>query len=71
MISVPGMTHEGTTYEQPENLMDIYPTLVDLTGFDKPSHLDVNSLLLQINDSNTETIPVISSSKFTYPVVFH
>ncbi|MCK5342592.1 MAG: DUF4976 domain-containing protein, partial [Candidatus Heimdallarchaeota archaeon] len=47
--------------------MDLYPTLVDLTGFDKPSHLDGKSLLLQLKDPNTETSPVISSYKFTYP----
>jgi arylsulfatase A-like enzyme len=67
IISVPGMTHAGARCEQPVSLMDLYPTLVDLTGFEKPSHLDGNSLLPQIKNPKTETSPVISSYKFTYP----
>ncbi len=46
--------------------MDLYPTLVDLTGFEKPSHLDGKSLLPQIKDPKTPTSPVISSYKFAY-----
>jgi len=67
IISVPGMATAGTICEQPVSLMDLYPTLVDLAGFEKPSHLDGRSLLPQIENPNTETSPVISSYKFTYP----
>lgn len=66
IISVPGLTHAGMVCEQPVSLMDLYPTLVDLTGFEKPSHLDGNSLLPQINDPTTKTSPVISSYKFDW-----
>jgi arylsulfatase A-like enzyme len=67
IISVPGMDQAGTICEQPVSLMDLYPTLVDLAGFEKSSHLDGRSLLPQIKDPTTETSPVISSYKFTYP----
>jgi arylsulfatase A-like enzyme len=50
IISAPGMTHAGTKCEQSVSLMDLYPTMVDLTGFDKLSHLDGKSLLPQIKD---------------------
>jgi arylsulfatase A-like enzyme len=67
IISVPGMENAGTVCKQPVSLMDIYPTLVDLTGFEKPSHLDGRSLVPQLEDPTTVTIPVISSYRFTYP----
>jgi choline-sulfatase len=67
LISVPGMQQAGVTCEQPVSLMDIYPTLVDLTGFEKPAHLDGNSLVPQLEDPNAETSPVITSYRFTYP----
>ena len=35
LISVPGMTHMGSICKQPASLMDLYPTLVELTGFEK------------------------------------
>ena len=44
--------------------MDLYPTLVDLAGFDRPSHLDGNSLVPQIVDPDSETSPVITSYQF-------
>ena len=54
--------------------MDLYPTLVELAGFEKPDHLDGQSLLAQINNPDTKTSPVISSYKFTWtehPVIGH
>ncbi|WP_339923149.1 sulfatase [uncultured Cyclobacterium sp.] len=65
LISAPGMSLAGTVCDQPVSLMDLYPTLVELTGFEQPSHLDGNSLLPQLKDPNTITSPVISSYKFT------
>lgn len=66
IISAPGLTRAGAACDQPVSLMDLYPTLVDLTGFDKPSHLDGKSLLPQIKNPNTKTLPVISSYKFDW-----
>jgi choline-sulfatase len=66
IISVPGLTSAGVKCEQPVSLMDLYPTLVELAGFDKPSHLDGQSLLPQIINPKTETSPVIMSYKFAW-----
>ncbi|MBT7465741.1 MAG: sulfatase [Bacteroidetes bacterium] len=74
IISAPGMTQAGTVCDQAVSLMDLYPTLVELAGFEKPTHLDGNSLLPQINNPNTKTSPVISSYKFDWakePIVGH
>lgn len=64
LISFPGMTHKGTRYDQPVSLMDLYPTLVDLAGLEKPAHLDGNSLVPQLKDPSITSDPVISSYKF-------
>jgi len=64
IISAPGITTPGARCDQPVSLMDIYPTLVELSGFEKPKHLDGHSLLPQIKDPNTRTAPVISSFRF-------
>ena len=66
IISVPGLTQAGSKCKQPVSLMDLYPTLVELTGFDLPAHLDGQSLLPQIKDPNAPTSPVISSYRFTW-----
>ncbi len=67
LISVPGMTLGGKRCEQPVSLMDLYPTLVELTGYDQPSHLDGKSLLPQLKDPTAETQPVITSYWFNNP----
>ncbi|MCK5103646.1 MAG: sulfatase-like hydrolase/transferase, partial [Cyclobacteriaceae bacterium] len=74
IISVPGLTRPGAKCDQPVSLMDLYPTLVDLAGFDKPSHLDGKSLLPQIKDPETKTSPVITSYQFSWtkkPIIGH
>ena len=74
IISVPGLTSEGSVCNQPVSLMDLYPTLVELAGFEKPGHLDGTSLLPQINNPGAKTSPVITSYKFTWrdePVTGH
>lgn len=74
IVSAPGFTHSGTKCDQPVSLMDLYPTLVDLAGFEKPSHLDGQSLLPQLKNPETKTSPVISSYKFAWsenPVIGH
>ncbi|MEX2569512.1 MAG: sulfatase [Cyclobacteriaceae bacterium] len=67
LISVPGMALGGAQCEQPVSLMDLYPTLADLTGFEPPSHLDGKSLVPQIKDPKAATSPVITSYKFGNP----
>ena len=74
IISVPGLTKAGTVCKQPVSLMDLYPTLVALTGHQPPNHLDGRSLLPQIKDPELETDPVVSSYMFTWtkdPVIGH
>ena len=67
IIKVPGLTKAGSSCDQPVSLMDLYPTLVDLTGLEKPSHLDGHSLVPQIMNPQVSTQPVISSYKFSWP----
>lgn len=74
IISAPGLTGAGVRCDQPVSLMDLYPTLVDLAGFDRPSHLDGNSLVPQIKDPDRETSPVITSYRFGWakePIIGH
>ncbi len=54
--------------------MDLYPTLVELTGFELPDHLDGNSLVPQLKNPELETDPVVSSYMFTWtqePIIGH
>jgi|TARA_Y100000031_G_scaffold106003_1_gene116734 arylsulfatase A-like enzyme len=74
IVSVPGVTRPGTSSDQPVSLMDLYPTLVDLAGFDPPSHLDGRSLVPQLEDPERATPPVVTSYQFTWtdePVIGH
>lgn len=66
IISAPGVTQAGSKCSQTVSLMDLYPTLVELAGFEPPPHLDGHSLLPQLSDPATETAPVISSYKFNW-----
>ena len=74
LMSVPGVTQAGTTSGQPVSLMDLYPTLVDLAGYERPAHLDGRSLVPQLTEPNETTPPVVTSYQFTWteePVVGH
>ena len=74
IVSAPGITQAGASSDQPVSLMDLYPTLVDLAGFNRPSHLDGTSLVPQLNDPDAETPPVVTSYQFSWtdePVVGH
>jgi arylsulfatase A-like enzyme len=54
--------------------MDLYPTLVDLAGFDQPAHLDGHSLVPQLKNPEIQTSPVITSYQFSWtkqPVTGH
>ncbi|TDI44692.1 MAG: DUF4976 domain-containing protein [Acidobacteria bacterium] len=74
IISAPGRTRAGAKSDQPVSLMDLYPTLVDLAGYDLPSHLDGRSLVPQFEDPNRTTPPVVTSYQFSWtdePVIGH
>lgn len=44
IVHAPGLTKPGTRSEAMVELIDIYPTLAQLTGFDRPEHLQGASL---------------------------
>ena len=74
IIYAPGITKAQTSCDQPVSLMDLYPTLVELAGYQKPDHLDGTSLMPQIQDPSTPTEPVVSSYKFDWaenPIIGH
>ena len=50
VILAPGMTKPGTRSKQPVSLVDVYPTLCDLAGIDKPSHLQGSSMVPLLKD---------------------
>ena len=45
MFRVPDLTQPNQICRRPVSLLDLYPTLVELAGIDKPTHLDGHSLL--------------------------
>ena len=54
--------------------MDLYPTRVELAGFDQPSHVDGKSLVPQLEDPDKETSPVVTSYQFSWtekPIIGH
>jgi len=51
MFRVPGVTRPGQVCRRPVSLLDIYPTLVELAGLPKPSHLDGQTLTPLLRDS--------------------
>lgn len=65
IIKAPGVTQAGSRNDQPVSLLDIYPTLAELTGFDIPSHVDGNSLVPLILDPEAKSEPVITSYRFS------
>ncbi len=50
IFKVPGVAKPGTICTEPVNLLDIYPTLAELAGFDVPKQCDGKSLLPQLLD---------------------
>ena len=53
MWVAPGMTMPGSTTDKPVNLLDIYPTLVSLTGLEPPEgQLEGNDLSVLMKDPN-------------------
>jgi len=58
---VPGML-KGAQNSSPGSLLDVYPTLMDLTGLTKPKHLMGKSLISMINNPNEKSeVPVVTT----------
>ena len=54
MMTVPGMTQPGGVCDRPVNLVDIYPTLVDVCGLPKKDGLDGASLVPLLKNPKAE-----------------
>ena len=52
IISVPNFKNDGSTSNSPVELIDVYPTLMDLTNINTPEHVVGKSLLPLINNKN-------------------
>lgn len=50
MLRVPGVTPEGQVSQRFVSLLDLYPTLAELTGLEPPDNLDGRSLLPLLKD---------------------
>lgn len=57
IVSAPGQKAPGRPCGRPVELLDVYPTLVDLCGLTKPGHLQGISLKAQLDDPNLPTKP--------------
>lgn len=57
IVYKPGMTAGGQTTERIAELIDIYPTLADLAGLNKPEHLTGVSLKPLLDDPDAPTKP--------------
>ncbi len=63
MFVVPGVTKPGTVCHQPASLLDLYPTLLELIGFQLPANLEGTSLVPQLRDPGTSrSLPAICTS---------
>ncbi len=50
MVRAPGMTKPGTVSTTPVSLLDLYPTIMELTGIEAPDYLDGFSFVPMLKD---------------------
>jgi arylsulfatase A-like enzyme len=63
MVSAPGVTKPGGVCERPVSMMDLYPTLMDLSGLKAPGGQDGESLMRWLKDPKA---PKITPALTTY-----
>ena len=56
IIVAPGITKAGTKTDKVVSLMDLYPTLHDIMGWDIPNHLEGRTLRPLIEDQMTNYV---------------
>lgn len=62
VIIAPGVTTPGARSDQPVSLMDLYPTLSDLTGIPIPDHVEGRSLVPLLQDASAPSAgPVVTT----------
>lgn len=62
MVRAPGVTKRGQVANNPVSLLDLYPTLMELTGMDVPEHVEGRSLVPLLKDINTpHNYPVVTA----------
>jgi choline-sulfatase len=61
IISAPEMRSAGKARRQPVNLLDIYPTLVELCGLPARTDLDGTSLAALLKDAGAKRAPTVST----------
>jgi uncharacterized sulfatase len=80
LISVPGLATHGMSCDRPVSTLDLYPTLMELTGITPPAGLEGNSLVPLLQDptasfgpvfsqtfrSNLDTIPAVRTDQFKF-----
>ncbi|HVQ25797.1 MAG TPA: sulfatase-like hydrolase/transferase, partial [Planctomycetota bacterium] len=50
VVAAPGLPHPGAVVSAPVELLDVYPTILDLAGLDTPAGLDGESLVPLLQD---------------------
>lgn len=61
LIAGPGVRQPGTTRTQPVNLLDLYPTLIDLCGLSKKPELEGESLVPLLQNPKAAHKPSVST----------
>jgi iduronate 2-sulfatase len=69
LISVPGSKQSGQQTDSLVELVDLFPTLVELCGLPKPAKLDGASLVPILNDAKTQ-VKTAAFSQFPRPAYY-